>query len=168
MLREVDPGDLLTFYEHQRDPAACMVAAFTPRELPAFLEHWKTKILGSPTVIARSILLGGKLAGYVSSFEAEGQRLVCYWIGREFWGGGVASKALKEFVEKIERTRPLAAFVATSNPGSIRVLEKCGFVQVPGSVHVGDDGVEEVRFSLSPRGGEGRGEGGELTARSSC
>ena len=148
MLREVDPGDLLTFYEHQRDPAACMVAAFTPRELPAFLEHWQTKILGQPTVIARSILLGGRLAGYVSSFEAEGQRLVCYWIGREFWGGGVASKALKEFVEKLELSRPLEALVATSNVGSIRVLEKSGFALVPGSKQVGSDGVEEVRFRL--------------------
>lgn len=146
MLREVDPGDLLTFYEHQRDPAACMVAAFTPRELPAFLAHWKTNILGSPTVIARSILLGGKLAGYVSSFESDGQRLVCYWIGREFWGRGVASQALREFAEKIELTRPLGAFVATSNLGSIRVLEKCGFERVPNSAHQGADGVEEVRF----------------------
>lgn len=146
MLRAVEPGDLLTFYEHQRDPAACMMAAFTPRELPAFLEHWHTKILGVPTVLAHSILLGGRLAGYVASYDSEGQRLVCYWVGREFWGAGVASKALKEFVEKVELTRPLEALVATTNEGSIRVLEKCGFELVPDSRHVGDDGVEEVRL----------------------
>ena len=51
----------------------------------------------------------------------------CYWVGRDFWGRGIATRALRELVEELQ-IRPLYAWVATSNLGSIRLLEKCGFV----------------------------------------
>ena len=61
-----------------------------------------------------------------------------------FWGRGLATAALAEFVEELD-TRPLHAWVATSNVGSIRVLEKCGFVKV-GSQRTTD--VEELLYEL--------------------
>lgn len=148
MLRETTEADLPTFYEHQRDPRACAMAVFKPRERPAFFEHWRTKILGSRSTLTRTIELDGQVAGYVSSFQSGPERLVCYWLGREHWGRGVASTALAEFLAQVERARPLDAFVATSNAGSIRVLEKCGFALVPDSRTTGEDGVEEVRLRL--------------------
>jgi RimJ/RimL family protein N-acetyltransferase len=42
--------------------------------------------------------------------------------------------------------RPLPAYVAKGNVASIRVLEKCGFVEV--DAHTGDDGVEELVLEL--------------------
>jgi RimJ/RimL family protein N-acetyltransferase len=54
---------------------------------------------------------------------------VTYWIGREQWGRGIATRALDEFLE-IELTRPLHARAASDNVASIRVLEKCGFSRV--------------------------------------
>jgi RimJ/RimL family protein N-acetyltransferase len=42
------------------------------------------------------------------------------------WGRGIATAALSELI-KLERARPLHA-AAADNAGSIRVLEKCGFV----------------------------------------
>lgn len=146
MLREVAETDLPFFYEHQRDPKACMMAAYPPRELRVFLEHWHTKILGDPSVRARTIITEGYVAGYVSSWHREGVRLLGYWLGREFWGQGIASAALAEFVGSIELTRPIDALAATSNPGSIRVLQKCGFQLVPGSLGTGADGIEEIRL----------------------
>jgi RimJ/RimL family protein N-acetyltransferase len=56
----------------------------------------------------------------------DGQREVGYWVGRDFWGRGLATKALKIFLE-IEETRPLYGVVAVHNIASQRVLEKCGF-----------------------------------------
>jgi RimJ/RimL family protein N-acetyltransferase len=53
---------------------------------------------------------------------------VGYWLGREFWGKGIATQALAELVEELDR--PLYAEVSTNNIGSIRVLEKCGFVEI--------------------------------------
>ena len=66
------------------------------------------------------------MAGNVVSFVQSGEREVGYWIGKEYWGKGVATQALSAFLDQID-TRPLYAHVARHNIGSIRVLEKCGF-----------------------------------------
>ena len=49
-----------------------------------------------------------------------------YWLGREYWAKGIATRALGQFL-RIVRLRPLYARVAQDNHASIRVLEKCGF-----------------------------------------
>ncbi len=149
MIRPTTEDDLPALYVHQRDPEACRMAAFTPRELPAFLEHWRNKILAVPTVKACTIVTNGRVAGYVSSWRPdETERLVAYWIGREFWGRGIASASLAQFLKYVDLTRPLTAYVATSNVGSARVLEKCGFELVKDSLVTGEDGVAEVRYLL--------------------
>ncbi len=51
---------------------------------------------------------------------------VTYWLGREFWGRGLATQALKRLLQLVA-TRPILARSAQDNPGSIRVLQKCGF-----------------------------------------
>ena len=69
------------------------------------------------------------MAGHLVSFLLVGEREVGYWLGKEFWGKGIATKALAEFLKIIE-TRPLYAHVAKHNIGSRRVLEKCGFMVI--------------------------------------
>lgn len=150
MIRPTTEDDLPAIYVHQRDPQACRMAAFTPRELPAFLEHWRNKILAVPTVKACTIVSSGRVAGYVSSWNHdEKERLVAYWVGREFWGRGLASASLAHFIKLVDLHRPLHAYVATSNVGSARVLQKCGFALVENSRRTGEDGVEEVQYRLS-------------------
>ncbi len=78
-------------------------------------------------------------------WEDDGRRLVGYWIGREFWGRGLATQALAELLDVVD-ARPLHAYVAKNNVASIRVLEKCGFVKV--GEHAGDDGIEELLLEL--------------------
>ena len=39
-LRDVHEDDLATLFEHQRDPEAARMAAFSPRERDAFMTHW--------------------------------------------------------------------------------------------------------------------------------
>jgi RimJ/RimL family protein N-acetyltransferase len=124
-LREVSTRDLPILFEHQRDPAAIAMAGFASRERAAFMTHWE-RILADPGVRARAVVADGRLAGNVVSFEHESRREVGYWIGREFWGAGVATAALAAFLD-LETARPLFAGVATWNAGSLRVLEKCGF-----------------------------------------
>ena len=48
---------------------------------------------------------------------------------RKYWGKGIVTKALTEFLTNITE-RPLYAHVAKHNIASIRVLEKCGFRKV--------------------------------------
>jgi RimJ/RimL family protein N-acetyltransferase len=51
---------------------------------------------------------------------------VGHWIGKEYWGKGIATKGLEEFLSWDE-ARPMYAYVARHNIGSQRVLQKCGF-----------------------------------------
>jgi RimJ/RimL family protein N-acetyltransferase len=147
MLRSVIEDDLPIFFEHQRDQVAISMAAFPSREWDAFLSHWRQNVLGNPGNEAWTILVDDQAAGYVASWEQEGRRLVGYWIGREYWGRGIARSALDEFLGIHEHHRPIHAYVALSNVRSIRVLEKCGFQRV-GEPAADSEGVNEVLFQL--------------------
>ncbi|SRR5258708_4178656 len=130
-LREVIDSDLPIFFQHQQDQEAVHMAAFTsenPADRAAFNAHW-AKIRASDVSINRSVEVDGKLAGHVASFVMFGEREVTYWIGREFWGQGVATSALSALLN-VDATRPIFGRAAKDNSRSIRVLEKCGFVLV--------------------------------------
>ena len=128
VLREVRDDDLAVFFEQQMDPTANRMVAFTKRDpvdREALMAHW-AKIRHDVTVTVRTVVFEQQVAGYVGKFERSGKPEVCYWIGREYWGQGMATAALSRFLTEIE-DRPLYAGVAEDNLGSIRVLEKCGF-----------------------------------------
>jgi RimJ/RimL family protein N-acetyltransferase len=147
-LREVLEADLLVLFEQQRDPEAVQMAHFPPREHDAFFAHWRTNVLGNSSNLARVIEVDGEVAGYVASWQPrEGAREVGYWLGRAYWGRGIASAALAAFLSADERTRPLVACVVAHNTASRRVLEKSGFVAIVEPV-VAPDGVREVLFRL--------------------
>ena len=78
-------------------------------------------------MITRTIEVDGEVAGNMGSWEQDGRQLVGYWLGREFWGRGHRDGRARR-VRRGAGPRPLHAWVARSNLGSIRVLEKCGFV----------------------------------------
>lgn len=126
MLRDVDEADLAIFYEHQRDPEATRMAAWAARDRAAFDAHWR-RVLADDAVTKRTIVFEGDVAGNIVCFQQGDKRLVGYWIGREFWGRGLATSALTELLAEVTE-RPLHAFVARANVASIRVVEKCGFV----------------------------------------
>ena len=149
LLRDVQERDLPVFFEDQRDPAANEMAAFPARDREAFVAHW-AKILADDSVFKQSILFGDRVAGNIVCFERSGKRLVGYWVGKDFWGMGIATRALSKFVAGI-KARPPHAYVAKHNLGSIRVLEKCGFTlsgegKAPSSI--GGEAVE-ILFTLA-------------------
>lgn len=104
------------------------MAAFPSRHRDAFMAHWK-KIMADPNCAARAILFGGSVAGNIGAWTDGKDRLVGYWIGREFWGRGIASSALVQFLSH-ETARPMTARVVQHNAASIRVLQKAGFTLV--------------------------------------
>jgi RimJ/RimL family protein N-acetyltransferase len=124
-LRDVSGQDLPILFEHQSDPEAARMAAFTSRDRDAFMAHW-AGILADESVAKKTVLVDGQVAGNVLCFERDGERLVGYWIGRDYWGRGVATRALSSFLDHV-KARPLRAHVAKANVASIRVLERCGF-----------------------------------------
>jgi RimJ/RimL family protein N-acetyltransferase len=127
-LRATNTVDIPVFFEEQIDPVANHMAAFTakdPTDRTGFTEHWE-RALRDGVVIARTILLEGRIAGYVASFERLGKREVSYWVGRPHWGRGVATLALSKFLNELT-TRPLYARTVKDHVASLRVLSKCGF-----------------------------------------
>ena len=140
VLREVAAADLSVYYDHQRDPETAAHSGFRSSDRDAFMTHWATA-LANPSVLTRTIVSEGVVTGNIGSWEEDGRTLVGYWIAREFRGQGLATQALAEFL-RIVAARPLHAYVGKSNRASIRVLEKCGFVEV--GDRTSDNGIEEL------------------------
>src|SRR5919198_6419809 len=128
MLREVRHEDLPVLFEQWADPVAAHMAAFTApdhMDRDAFERSW-SRLRAYETVLNRVIVVDDEVAGTIGSWGESGEREVTYWIGRSYWGRGIATDALKAFLA-VERSRPLRARVASDNVASRRVLEKCGF-----------------------------------------
>ena len=86
-----------------------------------------------------------------------------YWIGREFWGKGIATKALAVFLSAV-KARPLYARAAKDNIASLRVLEKCGFAITGyerGFANARGEEVEEVVLELRAEAPEVRAKNAE-------
>lgn len=127
-LRNVEASDLGVFFAHQLDPEAIRLAAFVaddPTNRAVFDVQWE-KILSSPEITTRTLLVSGQVAGHISCYPHGGAWEVTYWLGREFWGRGVATEALQQMLHLIHE-RPITARAATDNVASVRVLQKCGF-----------------------------------------
>lgn len=149
-LRSVEDRDLDAFFVHQADPQAIEMAAFPARDKDQFAAHW-AKVRADPALVARTIVADGVVAGNIGSWQDADQHLIGYGVGREWWGRGVATKALAQFVDEVS-IRPLCAHVAVHNVGSIRVLEKCGFRrdrELEAQETAPDDGIEELIFVLN-------------------
>lgn len=158
LLRDVIEDDLPIFFEQQLDSDANYLAAFTirnPADRDAFTAHWN-RILGDDTTTNMTILFAGQVVGHIARFKRLGKPEVTYWLGKEYWGKGLATRALAEFLCYV-RERPVYARVAKDNIASIRVLEKCGFEisgQDKGFSHARGREVEEFILELR---GEDRG-----------
>ena len=128
VLREVREEDLAVLFEQWADPVAARMAAFTApdhMDRDAFERRW-SRLRADETIINRAIVVDGDVAGTIGSWGDPGEREVTYWIGRSYWGRGIATSALNAFLT-VDQSRPLHARVAYDNVGSRRVLEKCGF-----------------------------------------
>jgi RimJ/RimL family protein N-acetyltransferase len=127
-LRELRDEDLDVLFEQWADPAAAHMAAFTApdhMDRDAFERRW-SRLRADETVMNRVIVVDGAVAGTIGSWGDPGEREITYWIGRSYWGKGIATCALNAFLT-VDASRPLRARVASDNLASRRVLEKCGF-----------------------------------------
>jgi RimJ/RimL family protein N-acetyltransferase len=128
-LRPLDTHDCDAVFEMMGDPAAVRRAAFTapdPTDRAAFDTHM-AKLLGNPAIRLFAIEdETGHLVGTISTFPGDGGlREVTYWVDREHWGRGHASRALALVMD--QTGRPVVARVVVDNDASRRVLDKAGF-----------------------------------------
>jgi RimJ/RimL family protein N-acetyltransferase len=159
-LRHVEDRDLDAFFDHQADQEAVEMAAFPARDRDQFAAHW-AKVRADDANVLRTIVADGQVAGNIGSWQQDGQQLLGYWVGRDFWGRGVATQALALLVAEVS-VRPLYAHVVLHNVGSIRVLEKGGFRRDRGQEAkppASDDGIEELVFVLHATADESASDG---------
>jgi RimJ/RimL family protein N-acetyltransferase len=157
-MREPIETDLPVLFEQQLDPEANFMVAFISRDpsnREAFMAHWH-KILGDENVLVCTITYAGRVAGSVLSYLDEGKPEVGYWLGREFWGKGIATQALQEFLDQVNTTRPIYARVAKDNLGSRRVLEKCGFAVIGEAIGFANARGKEIEELVLEKGSKAK------------
>lgn len=152
LLRETKECDLDVFFAYQQDADACHMAAFVsrdPKDRALFDAHW-AKMMSDEAVVTRTILFDGMVAGHIAKWERDAKPEVTYWIGKEHWGKGIASRALAEFLNVVT-VRPLFGGAAKDNVASICVLEKNGFAMfatMRGFADARGEEIEEVILRL--------------------
>ncbi len=113
-----------------------------------------------------AIEVDAELAGGIGltpgMLEHAGSTMIGYWLGKRFWGRGLAGDALRTLTEHVfatDRLRPrrMWANVMSTNAASARVLERAGYVHEAtlrhsivdrhGAVH---DELIYARFAAAP------------------
>ncbi|MGW3116644.1 GNAT family N-acetyltransferase [Streptomyces sp. NPDC001107] len=131
-LRPLTEDDIPALFEIQLDEEAQHLAAFTDaktaRDAEAFEQKYR-KILADDAIVNRVIEIHGEVVGSVATFPIEGDTELTYWIRKDWWGRGLATAAVAALLGEVTE-RPIHARVVADNPGSVRVLERNGFVRV--------------------------------------
>jgi len=141
LLRPVLETDLNILFEQQLDRDTIAVSAYPAKDSGEFMRHWEG-ILKNKAIIAHTIIYKDKVAGHIICWkEGKYEQRVGYWIGKQFWGRGIATSALQEFLAQV-KIRPLYAEVANHNSASKRVLEKNGFTLL-------DEGTKITVYKLN-------------------
>lgn len=152
-LTKTEKDELNVFFQFQLDKEANYLAAFTskdPNDKTAYIQKY-TKHLADPTITMRTIKVNDVIAGSIAKFIMENEAEITYWIDRQFWGQGIATAALNDFL-KIVQTRPIYGRVAFDNYGSQKVLEKCGFLKIgsdKGFANARQTEIEEFIYQLA-------------------
>ena len=138
-LRPVLEADLPILFDQQLNRDAAAMADYPSKDRGEFMRHWDG-IQKNKAATARIIVYKGEVAGHILCWKEKYEQRVGYWLGRKFWGRGIASAALADFLKEV-KSRPLYAHVANHNLASKRVLEKCGFTLL-------DEGAKITVFKL--------------------
>ena len=152
-LRPTEISDLDHLFQFQLDKEGGYLAAFMPKDptdKSAYINK-HTKFLNDPTINNQTIIFDNTVVGSIAKFIMEGDTEITYWIDRKFWGQGIATSALNDFL-KIELTRPIYGRVAFDNFSSQKVLEKCGFIKIgkdKGFANARQAEIEEYIYKLS-------------------
>lgn len=130
-LRDVQPADLDQFFAFQQDADAAHMAGFAPtnpRDRGIFDHHW-SQLLNDRDSMVRTIDVGGEAAGSIAVYRDDNVHEVMFWTDKQFWGQGVTTSAVDQFLSEFTQ-RPLRARVVVDNAGSLKILKSRGFVEI--------------------------------------
>ena len=134
ILRPVIASDLPILFAQQLEPEAVAMSTYPSKDKGEFMRHWEG-ILKNKSIIARTIIYKERIAGHIICWKEKYEQQVGYWIGKQFWGRGIATSALREFLVEV-KIRPVYAHVANHNLASKCVLEKNGFALLDGGTKI--------------------------------
>lgn len=152
-LRKTQLSDLNILFEFQADDEAGYMAAFVNpnswKDREAYIAKWE-KFLTDDSINSWTILYNGAVAGSVGTWIMDGEPQITYGVDKVLWGQGIATKAVKLFLNKAA-TRPLYGRAAADNIRSIKMLEKAGFKKIGTDrafAAARNEEIEEVIFRL--------------------
>ena len=130
-LRATRAGDLDELFRTRRDPETSLEAASAadgPSDRAAIDEEWESLAARDDTD-ARTIRSDGRIVGEVASWiDADtGMPEIAYWIDREHRGLGIATRAVRLFLDT--QPRPVRARAAADDAASAALLPRLGFVE---------------------------------------
>jgi len=142
-LRKLRMSDLNRIMEMFPDPEVTSAIGLTLSENPPkitreFEKKWLKKAIKEymkkkPSSYNLAIISDGIHVGNVGAYKIDYENdlvAVGYWIGKAYWGRGIATMALKLFINELNKKfkiKRIEGFAFTFNPASMRVMEKCGF-----------------------------------------
>jgi len=134
-LRERKEAHVRIQYDKIRDPEIRAMIPMTEKTLEQALEDYRKTLLPGASSFGLTVYADGAYVGdvwcYCMDPEAAPNAMIGYCIfEKSLWGKGVATEAVKQFLEAAVprfRLRSLGAFAYCANGASLRVLEKCGF-----------------------------------------
>lgn len=150
LLTQVQPGDQAFLFQGLSDPVAMPHNGvyFSTFEETRIQLEWYERNYNTGTGISWKIVsksTGDKI-GVVSVYYYKPEHKkaeVGYWILPEFWNQGIISEVLQTVIkywQEEKKLHRLEAMVEEENTGSIRVLEKAGFL------HEGTMRDYEIKF----------------------
>lgn len=103
---------------------------------PVDAENWLSYVAANPEEPNYAIAVAGEAVGGIGLILGQDidrrSAEIGYWLSEEYWGRGIATEVVRALTEHAFATYDLCriwANVFMWNPGSMRVLEKSGFVR---------------------------------------
>ncbi len=110
----------------------------SPRITKQLEKEWLKKTIAQyikkkPSEYNLAITLDGIYVGNMGThkIDYENESIeIGYWVGKEYWGNKIATKALKLFIKELNKKfklKRISGYAFTFNPASKKVMENCGF-----------------------------------------
>ena len=134
-LRERTAEHVRVYFERTRDPEIQAMIPQSAQTVEDALALFEKTLLPGATSFGRTVYADGDYVGdiwcYCIDPAEEPNAMVSYCIfDKTLWGRGIATEAVKQFLEEIVSKfdlQSVGAFTYCDNVPSIRVLEKNGF-----------------------------------------
>jgi len=134
-LRARTESHVRTYFARTQDPEIQAMIPQTAKTVEEAVAQFEKTLLPGATSFGRTVYADGAYVGdvwcYCIDLQENPNAMISYCIfDKALWGKGVATEAVKQFLEEsLSRfgLKSVGAFAYCDNAASIRVLEKNGF-----------------------------------------